>query len=271
MSRIGASLLWLPEEQVLIDFSAFSFLEVLPFILVGFAAQLVDGALGMAFGVISTTLLLSLGVPPAAASASTHTTESFTTAVSGISHTLHRNVDWWLFVRIVVPGVIGGILGAYILATAIDESIARPLVLTYLAAIGLYLLWRGFTHRHVEKRPRIIAPLGFAGGFLDAAGGGGWGPIVTSNLLIQGANPRKVIGTVNTAEFFITVTISATFIATLGLEQFTRATVGLLIGGIAAAPLGGFVAKKVPADRLLVLVGIVLVVTSAYGVWRTLS
>ncbi|HET9429454.1 MAG TPA: sulfite exporter TauE/SafE family protein [Allosphingosinicella sp.] len=253
------------------DLNAFGFFELLPFILIGFAAQLVDGALGMAFGVISTTLLLSLGVPPAAASATTHTAESFTTAVSGISHSLHRNVDWWLFVRIVIPGMIGGILGAYILARVLEESIARPLVLIYLAGIGLYLLWRGFTHRHVEKRPRVIAPLGFAGGFLDAAGGGGWGPIVTSNLLIQGANPRKVIGTVTTAEFFITVTIAATFIAALGLEEFTRATVGLLIGGIAAAPLGGYVAKKIPADGLLIMVGIVLIITSAYGIWRALA
>jgi uncharacterized protein len=255
----------------LIDLNAFGFLDLLPFIVVGFAAQLVDGALGMAFGVISTTLLLSLGIPPAAASATTHTAESFTTAVSGISHTLHRNVDWWLFVRIVVPGMIGGVIGAYILAEILEETIARPLVLTYLTAIGFYLLWRGFTHRHVEKRPRVIAPLGFAGGFLDAAGGGGWGPIVTSNLLIQGANPRKVIGTVNTAEFFLTVTISITFIATLGIEEFTTATVGLLIGGILAAPLGGYVAKKIPANRLLVMVGVVLVITSAYGIWRALA
>jgi uncharacterized protein len=247
------------------------FVELLPFILIGFAAQLVDGALGMAFGVISTTLLLSLGVPPSLASATTHTAESFTTAVSGISHTLHRNVDWWLFVRIVIPGVLGGIAGAYVLAELLDASIARPLVLAYLTGIGFYLLWRGVMHRHVEKRPKIIAPLGLAGGFLDAAGGGGWGSIVTGNLLIQGANPRKVIGTVNTAEFFVTVTISATFIAALGLGEFTRATVGLLIGGIAAAPLGGYIAKKVEADRLLIMVGIVLVITSLYGIWRALS
>ena len=176
----------------------------------------------------------------------------------------------WLFVRIVVPGVIGGITGAYLL-TQVSAEVARPLVLTYLTGIGLYLLWRGIMHRHVEKRPRIIAPLGLVGGFLDAAGGGGWGPIVTSNLLIQGANPRKVIGTVNTAEFFLTVTISATFIAALGWEAFTRQTVGLLIGGIAAAPLGGYIAKKVEADRMLVMVGIVLTLTSLYGIWRAFS
>ena len=254
----------------MIEFTSAVFFEILPFILIGFAAQLVDGALGMAFGVISSTLLVSMGVPPAATSATVHTAESFTTAVSGISHVAHRNVDWWLFVRIVIPGVIGGITGAYVL-TQLPVETARPLVLTYLSAIGFYLLWRGIMHRHVEKRPKIIAPLGLAGGFLDAAGGGGWGPIVTSNLLIQGANPRKVIGTVNTAEFFLTVTISATFIATLGISEFTKAAVGLLIGGIAAAPLGGYVAKKVPADALMVMVGVVLTVTSLYGIWRALS
>jgi uncharacterized protein len=253
----------------LFEFTSTTLMELLPFILIGFAAQLVDGALGMAFGVISNTLLLSVGVTPQTASATVHTAESFTTAVSGISHVLHRNVDWWLFVRIVLPGLIGGITGAYIL-TQISAEVARPMVLTYLAGIGLYLLWRGAMHRHVEKRPKIIAPLGLVGGFLDAAGGGGWGPIVTSNLLIQGANPRKVIGTVNTAEFFVTVTISATFILALGWEAFTVHTIGLLIGGIAAAPLGGYIAKRVPADGLLIMVGIVLTLTSAYGIWRAL-
>ncbi len=252
------------------DFSAFSFADILPFILVGFAAQLVDGALGMAFGVISSTLLISLGVPPAAASASVHAVEVFTTGASGISHTLHKNVNWRLFRRIVIPGVIGGVLGAYVL-TRIPAESARPLVLAYLAGIGLYLLWRGLRHEHKEKKPRIVEPLGLVGGFLDAAGGGGWGPVVTSNLLVQGAHPRKVIGTVNTAEFFLAVTISATFIASLGFEAFTMAMVGLLIGGLAAAPLGGYFAKRIPPRVLLVMVGIVLVLTSSYGIWKALA
>ena len=173
-----------------LDFSAFSFNALLPFILVGFAAQMVDGALGMAFGVISSTLLVSLGVPPAAASASVHAVEVFTTGASGISHTLHKNVNWKLFRRIVVPGVIGGILGAYVLTT-IPVDYARPIVLAYLILIGLYILWRGVRHGHRERKPRVVEPLGLAGGFPDAAGGGGWGPIVTSNLLVQGAHPRK--------------------------------------------------------------------------------
>lgn len=252
------------------DLSSFSLADMLPFIAVGFTAQLVDGALGMAFGVISTTLLLSVGVPPAAASAGVHTVECFTTAVSGISHTLHRNVDWRLFARLVIPGVIGGILGAYVL-TRIDASVARPVIMSYLAAIGLYLIWRAFHYPSHERDPRIVSPLGLVGGFLDAGGGGGWGPIVTSNLLIQGAQPRRVVGTVNTAEFFLTVTISATFIATLGLAAFTTATVGLLIGGVVAAPMGAFAAKRVRAPVLLVMVGIVLTATSLYGVYKALS
>ena len=140
-----------------------------------------------------------------------------------------------------------------------------------LTAIGLYLLWRGFMYPPQLKEAKFIAPLGLIGGFLDAAGGGGWGPVVTSNLLVQGGTPRKVIGTVNTAEFFVTLTISATFIATLGLRAFTVYTVGLLIGGLFAAPLGARVAKRVEADRLLTMVGIVLIATSLFGLYRALA
>ena len=250
---------------------------LVPFILIGFAAQLVDGALGMAFGQISSTILISIGVPPAAASAGVHTAETFTTAVSGVSHVAHRNVDWRLFLRIVIPGVLAGILGAYVL-TQLDAAVAKPLVLAYLTALGLYLFYRGAMHRHTERRPRIVEPLGFVGGFLDAAGGGGWGAIVTSNLLVQGSNPRKTIGTVNTAEFFLTVTISATFLATFTLtgtpEEQTlllRAITGLLIGGVAAAPFGAWVAKKVRPDTLLTVVGALLTLTSGYGLYRALT
>lgn len=245
-------------------------LEFLPFVAVGFVAQMVDGALGMAFGVISNTLLVSLGVPPAGASARVHIVEAFTTAASGISHVLHRNVDWWLFGRLAVPGMIGGAIGAYLLTT-VDASVAKPFVLGYLALIGLYLIWRGFTHVHRTRSPRFIAPLGLVGGFLDASGGGGWGPIVTSNLLIQGAEPRKVIGTVNTTEFFLTLVISATFISQLGIESFTYATVGLLVGGLAAAPLGAFAAKRISPRPLLTLVGVILTATSLFGLYRALA
>ncbi len=243
---------------------------LLPFIAVGFAAQMVDGALGMAFGVISNTLLLSLGVPPAAASAGVHTVETFTTAVSGISHAVHKNVNWKLFLRIAVPGVIGGALGAYVLSN-IDAGTAKPFILAYLTAIGFYLLWRSRHYPPKEKSPKIVEPLGLAGGFLDAAGGGGWGPVVTSNLLVQGAAPRTTIGTVNTAEFFVTSTISATFITQLGWGAFTLATVGLLIGGVIAAPFGALLAKRVEPKTLMLLVGVVLTLTSVYNLYLALA
>jgi uncharacterized membrane protein YfcA len=252
------------------DFSTFSLIDLLPFIAAGFAAQLIDGALGMAFGVISTTLLLTLGVPPAAASAGVHTVETFTTGVSGVSHALHRNVDWKMFARLAIPGVIGGVLGAYVL-TQIDAGVAKPFVLGYLGLIGLFLIYRGFHFPPTHQAPKVVEPLGLAGGFLDAAGGGGWGPVVTGNLLVQGADPRRTIGTVNASEFVLTLSISATFIAALGWEAFTIATLGLLIGGVAAAPLGAFVAKRAAPKILLVLVGVLLTATSLYGIYRALS
>ncbi len=250
-----------------------SFIDVetmLPFILVGFLAQMIDGALGMAFGIINNTLLVVfLGLTPRMASASVHAVETFTTAASGLSHILHKNVDWKLFARLVVPGMIGGALGAYVLSN-IDAAVARPFVMTYLAAIGLYLLYRAWRGKVEPREPKIIEPLGLVGGFLDAAGGGGWGPVVTSNLLVQGASPRKTIGTVNTSEFFLTATISATFIATMGFAAFTLQTVGLLIGGLLAAPFGAILAKRVPTRQLMALVGVLLTVTSAYSIWAAL-
>ena len=184
----------------MIDYIAnIDWFSVAPYVAVGFAAQLVDGALGMAFGVICSTLLVSvMGVAPARASAGVHFVEMFTTGASGISHVLHKNVDWKLFARIAIPGVIGGCTGAYLLASIHTEA-ARPFVMAYLTLIGFYLLYKAwdFTHEHKPRDPKVTMPLGLIGGFLDASGGGGWGPVVTSNLLIQGADPRKVVGTVN--------------------------------------------------------------------------
>lgn len=243
---------------------------LLPFILVGFIAQLIDGALGMAYGVISSTFLMALGVPPKAASASVHAAETFTTAVSGISHIYHHNIDWKLFSRLAIPGVLGGVTGAYLLSN-LDSSAVKPYVQSYLMALGLWLLFRSFQTIKTVKNPKIVAPLGLVGGFLDASGGGGWGPVVTSNLLLQGGEPRMIIGTVNTVEFLLTAAISITFLLNLGWETFTMATVGLLVGGVFAAPLGAMLAKHVPAQRLLMMVGIVLTATSGYGIAKSLG
>lgn len=243
---------------------------LLPFFLVGFGAQMVDGALGMAYGVISSSLLLTLGVPPKAASASVHAAETCTTAVSAISHVLHRNVDWRLFWKLILPGIIGGVSGAYLLSN-IDGNLIKPWIQTYLVCIGLWLLWRGFKYPPHPRDARYVTPLGLVGGFLDATGGGGWGPVVTSNLLIQGASPRHTIGTVNTVEFFLTLAISATFLFHLGWETFTTATIGLLAGGVIAAPLGAWIARHVPAKPLMIMVGTILTITASYGVARSLD
>jgi len=244
---------------------------LLPFILVGFGAQIVDGALGMAYGVISSSLLLALGVSPRAASASVHAAETCTTAVSAISHILHRNVDWKLFGKLIIPGIVGGVTGAYVLSNINGDTI-KPLIQAYLVGIGVWLLYRGIKYPPKPHRDaRWVAPLGLAGGFLDATGGGGWGPVVTSNLLIQGSHPRYTIGTVNTVEFFLTLSISLTFLLHLGWETFTTATIGLLIGGVVAAPLGAYIARHVPAKPLMIMVGFILTLTAGYGALTSLE
>lgn len=258
----------------MIDFIAnLDWASIAPYIAIGFAAQLVDGALGMAFGVICSTLLVSvMGVPPSRASAGVHLVEMFTTGASGISHVLHKNVDWKLFSRIAIPGVIGGCAGAYLLSN-IDASVTRPLVMLYLTCIGFYLLYKALTYPTVPKvkEAKVAVPLGLIGGFLDASGGGGWGPVVTSNLLIQGTDPRKTVGTVNTAEFFLTTSVSVTFILTIGLEAFTLVTGGLLIGGLIAAPFGAVIAKRVQLKTLLLMVGTVLTATSLFSLYKALA
>lgn len=243
---------------------------LLPYIIVGFGAQMIDGALGMAYGVISSTLLLSLGVPPAAASASVHAAETFTTGVSAASHVWQRNVTWSLFARLVIPGIIGGVAGAYILSN-IDGSVIKPFIQGYLVCIGLWLLVRGWIYPPKPRHPKYVAPLGLVGGFLDATGGGGWGPVVTSNLLIQGSSPRHTIGTVNTVEFFLTLSISITFILHVGLAAFTTATIGLLVGGVVAAPFGAILARHVSPRVLLLMVGTILTLTSTFGIVSSLG
>lgn len=252
------------------DLSTLSLENILPFVLVGFVAQIVDGSLGMAFGVISQTMLVSvLGLPPATASASTHLVELFTTGASGVSHAAHRNVDWKLFWRLAPAGMVAGGLGAYVLSS-VDASAARPFVMAYLSLVGFYLLYKAVRHESQPHfaDPQMTTPLALVGGFLDAAGGGGWGPVVTSNLLVQGADPRKTIGTVNAAEFLLTLTVSLTFLFTLGIEAFTTAIVGMIIGGVAAAPMGAYFAKRIRPRLLLGAVSIVLIVTSLFSIGR---
>lgn len=247
--------------------------DFLLFLLVGFAAQAIDGALGMAYGVISSTTLLAFGVSPAHASAAVHAAELFTTAASGSSHLYYRNIDWRLFWRLMPFGVAGGVLGAFVL-TSFPGGVMRPYVTLYLAIVGVYLITRAF--RKIPSRPvptTAVAPLGLAGGFLDAAGGGGWGPIVTTGLLGFGGTPRYVIGTVNATEFLITLSVSLTFLFALlsghwqeagELTQNLMAVVGLVLGGVLAAPLAGIIVQRIEEKMLLQLVGGLIVLLAGW-------
>ncbi len=253
----------------MIDSICTSATELLPFIAIGFVAQLVDGALGMAFGAIATTLLIGvMDMSPAQASYRVHIIKCFTSAASGVSHALTGNIDTRLFWKIVIPGALGGILGAYGLAQ-IDGDTIKPFIFAYLGLLGVILILKGI-HGNIRRRaPKAVVPLGFAGGVLDAVGGGGWGPIVSSGLMLQGTEPRKVVGSVNSAEFFLAVAISSAFISQFGIAQLAGPTLGLLIGGVLAAPFGAIAAKYLPAPVMMVLVGCVLSASTVYWVYTS--
>lgn len=245
------------------------------FLLVGFFAQLIDGAVGMAYGVISSSVLLAFGVPPAQVSASIHVAECFTTGASGLSHLAHRNIDWRLFFRLAPAGIMGGVLGAYVL-TGMEVTLIKALVVAYLGVLGCFLLYRAVQGLR-EEPPHLnhVIPIGLVGGFLDASGGGGWGPIVTTNLLGRGHAPRYAIGSVNSAEFFVTIAISAAFIGAIisgrmavadrELVAGVAAILGLVLGGLLSAPLAGYVTKVAPARLLL---GAAAVLVIGLSIWQ---
>ena len=238
------------------------------FILIGLGAQLVDGALGMAFGLVSSSVLLSLGVPPAAVSAAVHSAEVFTTGASGLSHLVAGNVDKRLFLRLAGAGALGGICGAYVL-TQLPAHIIRPLIYLYLFALALLILLRAAGKLMPKGQVRRVGMLGFVAGLLDASGGGGWGPVATSTLLARGGTARTTIGTVNAAEFVVTLAISLTFLLTMGIAHL-EVVAGLLIGGMLAAPLAAILVKRVREQWVLVAVGILVLLISSYNIAMTL-
>lgn len=234
--------------------------EILLFAAIGFFAQLVDGALGMAFGVIASSSLIATGAPPAIASAAVHAAEIVTTAISGASHVWNRNVDRRLFLQLVVPGAAAGAVGAYIL-TGVPEEVIKPVVTVYLAGMAVLIFARVLGWGLRRWRPPTPL-LGAGGGFLDAIGGGGWGPLVASTLIATGDNPRRSVGSVNLAEFFVAVTVSATFLTQLDLARYGKPVIGLIIGGALAAPLAGYLLRIMPMRVALILVGVVVAALS---------
>ena len=244
--------------------------EFLLFIAAGFVAQIIDGALGMAYGVSCSTMLLGIGVPPAIASASVHTAEVFTTGVSGLSHIFMRNIDKRLFFKLVFTGVAGAVLGAFLISKVFDGKIIKPYIAGYLLLLGIYILFKSFREIKAEQSNWKFAPyLGFIGAFFDSIGGGGWGPIVSSNLIDKGNSPREVIGTVNTAEFFVTFFSTGVFIFILGIEAW-KPVLALILGGVVAAPIGAYILRFMKPKTIMRLVGILIITTSTYTIYKSL-
>ncbi|WP_315385525.1 sulfite exporter TauE/SafE family protein [uncultured Stenotrophomonas sp.] len=239
------------------------------FILIGLGAQLVDGALGMAFGLVSSSVMLSMGIPPAAVSASVHTAEVFTTGASGVSHLVAGNVDKRLFLRLALPGAVGGVVGAYVLTQLPGEAI-RPFIYGYLLVLAVFILLRAAGRLVPRQEVKRVPVLGFFAGLLDASGGGGWGPVATSTLLARGGQARTTIGTVNAAEFVVTLAVSITFLLSMGL-QYLNIVAGLLIGGMMAAPLAAVLVKRVKERWVLVAVGVLVLSISLFQIGHALK
>jgi len=237
---------------------------------VGLFAQVVDGALGMAYGVTSTSFLLASGVPPATASASVHIAEVFTTGFSGFSHWKLGNVNKSLFKRLLIPGLIGAVAGAYIV-TSVDGKVIRPYISIYLLLMGLYILLKAFRPIRIQTEPpTYIAPLALTGGFVDAVGGGGWGPVVTTSLIGSGQDPRRTIGSVNAAEFFLAIAGGVSFAIMGGFTLWTTIA-GLIFGGMFAAPLAAVLTKHLPAKGLLVIVGLLISGLSLWNLYQAFA
>ncbi len=246
--------------------------KIFVFILLGFAAEMIDGSLGMGYGVSSNTFLRTAGVPSAVSSACVHVSEIFTTLVSGLSHLKMKNVHKGLFFRLLFPGILGGVIGAYLLVSFESKTIDIVIDI-YLLIMGGFIFAKIFRKLgEAREYGNYTIPLGFAGGFTDAMGGGGWGPVVTSTLLASGHDARRTIGTVNTAEFFVTIAETTTFVAMLGdIKSYTEIILGLIIGGVIAAPLGAYFCKKVPVKLMLGLVGALVIFLNSYKLFKHLG
>ncbi len=237
------------------------------YVLAGFAAQMIDGALGMAYGVTATSILIGAGVPPAAASATVHAAECVTTGASALSHHAFGNISRTLFKRLLLPGVIGAAIGAYILSSLPGDKL-KPYIAGYLLFMGLVIVLKAFRQIPSKEVSSHLGPLAFFGAMVDAIGGGGWGPIVASNLIARGNSIRETIGSVNAVEFFVTLSSSIVFFLTLGLTNW-QIIVGLALGGLIAAPIGAWATRKIPHRPAMVLVGLLVMGLSIRTLYRT--
>lgn len=240
-------------------------MELVLFIVLGFLAEMIDGTAGMAYGVSCNTFLRSAGVPSAVSSACVHAAEMFTTLASGISHWRMKNVDAHLLKMLLVAGIPGGILGAWVLAS-FESALLDIAIDVYLIIMGVVILAKGIRMVHKERSFGAYAyPLGFVGGFSDALGGGGWGPVVTSTLLASSHDPRRTIGSVNAAEFFVTVAETTAFVVLLdSFMQYWTIVLGLIIGGVVAAPIAARLTSKIPTRTILLFVGALVIVLNVY-------
>jgi uncharacterized protein len=240
--------------------------DIFYFIMAGFVAQMIDGALGMAYGVTATTFLTSVGISPLFATASVHSSEIFTSGVSGYMHLKFGNVNSKLFKAVLVPGVIGAALGAFLVTYLSEfEVIAKymaPAISVYTAILGVLILRKALTKRTEKRAVKRIGLLAWFGGFVDAIGGGGWGPIVNSTLIAAGRHPRYTIGSVNLAEFFVSFASSLVFALFAGLGNYGFVILGLILGGMIAAPIAASLAQRLPVKAMMVLVGIVVITVS---------
>ena len=239
--------------------------EFWPLVFVGFAAQLIDGALGMAYGISASAFLTTMGHPPAFVSATVHAAEVFTTGASGLSHAWFKNLDRQIFFKLVLPGMAGGAIGAWLLGS-LDGDMLKPIVWIYLLLTGILLLRRAYRPGEPKLARAPSHALGGAAGFLDAIGGGGWGTLTTPTLIARGVPPRYAIGTANAAEFFVTLTISITFLFTFDWRRFDL-VIALLGGGVLAAPLGALIAKHVPPRAAMLVIGLLVVGLAINGLW----
>lgn len=240
--------------------------EFIVFFAIGIFAQLVDGTLGMGYGATSTSFLLAYGIPPAVSSTGVHVAEMFTTGASTISHHKFGNINKKLFRHLLIPGVLGSITGAYLLSDVIDGESIKPFIAVYMMVLAFIIIKKALVKNIVKKKTKRLDLLASFGGFMDSVGGGGWGPIVTSTLLGRGRNPRYTIGTVNAAEFAVAFASGITFMIFGGIKGW-QVIIGLILGGVIAAPIAAFLVNKIPRKPMMIVVGILIIILSL----RTLS